>query len=313
MKNAIHSIKQYIKTHYNPLFLALRTCHRAWQKVAHINFAHIALYILPFRNGLEKHSNRAHRIIVSFTSYPRRFDAIPVVLKSLVYQSMKPDKIILHLTREECGDDVPAQLLKLSKYGLEVEMVDANLYPHNKYFYAMQKYPDDIVITVDDDLTYPLYLIRALYRSYKKYPDCVSAMRVHRITKNEDGSLCSYRDWEMEATDRTEPSRVLFATGVGGVLYPPHCLPSIAFDAENIKRLCLYADDVWLFFMEHYAGVKVRHVVEKHGHKYDIGRQYIRKFYKQGLSAVNVLHDQNDTQIQSVMQFLSISPKSITD
>lgn len=45
----------------------------------------------------------------------------------------------------------------------------------------MQEYPDDIVITVDDDLVYPSDMIFNLYQSYLAFPDCVSGMRVHVI------------------------------------------------------------------------------------------------------------------------------------
>lgn len=42
----------------------------------------------------------------------------------------------------------------------------------------MQEYPNNIVITIDDDLLYEKDMIKLLMRSYEKYPNVVSAKRV---------------------------------------------------------------------------------------------------------------------------------------
>lgn len=42
----------------------------------------------------------------------------------------------------------------------------------------------------------------------------------------------------------------LFATGVGGVLYPPHCMHTEVLNKEAVLSLCLRNDDVWLKMMQ---------------------------------------------------------------
>ena len=47
------------------------------------------------------------------------------------------------------------------------------------------------------------------------------------------------------------------AYGVGGVLYPPKLLPKETFDEYKIRKLCLFADDLWLKAIENKHKIKV--------------------------------------------------------
>ena len=196
------------------------------------------------------------RIIVSLTSFPARFDTLDICIKSLFAQSVKPDKIVLYLGRE-CDDvPLPARLTELEKYGLEIKKGYADIRPHKKYLFAMQEYPEDIIITVDDDLMYHRNMIKSLLESYKKYPNAVSARRVHRITSS-GGDLEPYDAFDKCWTKMTEPSHILLSTNGAGTLFPPGCLPEEAFDIDTIKKLCLDADDIWIKFMLIKKGVPV--------------------------------------------------------
>ena len=94
-------------------------------------------------------------IIVSFTSYPKRIMTIDKVIESVINQTVPPDKIVLYLSSCEFQDcNAMPDLEKYKKYGFEICWCDENLKSHKKYYYAMQQYPDDIVITIDDDFYY---------------------------------------------------------------------------------------------------------------------------------------------------------------
>lgn len=286
--------------------IVYRTMHKAVRKL--INGSLFFLYkYLPFRFGLNNEDYREKKLIVSFTSYPRRFKMVPIMLKSILYQSMKPDKIILYISQEECGrESIPEHLMFLKQYGLEIKLVQDNLKPHNKYFYSMQEYPNDIIITVDDDILYPRNTIKKLYNSYLKYPDCVSAARVHRIKKDKNGFLLPYNDWDHQYRKCREPSHNLIATGVGGVLYPPASLPQIAFDKEKIQRLSLNADDVWLKFMELLNDVKIIYV--KHANDF---LWYAGDLSNDGLAQENIYQSKNDIYIKNVMNHFGILSKNL--
>lgn len=258
--------------------------------------------VLPFRYGLNKNEQRKEKIVVSFTSYPERFQFVPKVFKTICWQSMRPDKIILYLCKSECKDGLPKPIRDLSKYGLEIEMVEDNLKPHKKYYYSMQKYPNDIVITIDDDILYPHNMIKELYASYLRYPDCISAARVHLMTRDKVGKLKNYNEWLWEYKKYKTPKHCLFATDGAGVLFPPHILIRETFDKENIFALCLNADDIWLKFMEIKGDKRVVYV-PKANPKLCV----IKKSQKDGLNKTNVFENANDTYIKKVMEYYQIS------
>ena len=212
-----------------------------------------------YKNELEKAEKmyqkqlvKKDKIIVSLTSYPPRMKHIHTCIKSLLNQYFKADEVVLWLAKEQFPNlekDLPKELLSLTKKGLTIKWCD-DLKPHKKYYYTMKENPNAVVITVDDDMKYSRLLIGKLYASYLKHPHCVSCLRSHLVTFNENGSIKNYKDWIFE--DNTfvdKPTYRIVPTGVSGVLYPPHCLPKIAFDKKAIIENCLMTDDIWLKFM----------------------------------------------------------------
>jgi len=190
------------------------------------------------------------KVIVSLTSFPPRFSTLHLCITSLLEQSYKPDKIILYLADDTPRESVSDNILSLKRYGVEIAHRPDNFKPHNKYFHALQEYPDDIIITVDDDVLYEEDLVLSLLHSYMLHPNAISANRVHKMMKGDNDEIAPYEQWRQEYQADNTPSMQLLATGVGGVLYPPRCLPIDTFNPELIKKLCLNADDIWLKFME---------------------------------------------------------------
>ena len=195
--------------------------------------------------------------IVSLTSYPARIGTIHETISSILSQTVVPERIMLWLAWEQFEhkkDDLPSDLLKLEAYGLEILFCD-DLKPHKKYYYTMADYPDAIVITMDDDVIYPSDTIEKLKESYIKHPRAVSAMRVHRMSFT-GGVLDPYESWGFnDDSFYDSPSLLAMATGVGGVLYPPHCFSSEIFDKQDIYDTCLFGDDLWLKMNEVVNGI----------------------------------------------------------
>ena len=105
------------------------------------------------------------RLIISFTSYPARIKYVKNVLRALYAQTLQPDKILLWLAKEQFPNlekDLPEELqddLRQNKF--ELRWCD-NLGTHKKYFYAMQEFPEDIIVTVDDDVEYDKDVLQTL-------------------------------------------------------------------------------------------------------------------------------------------------------
>lgn len=206
---------------------------------------------------------RDKRIIVSLTSYGKRIKNVHHTIQSLFLQSVPPDKIVLYLDNS-CRGELTEELEELKKYGLEIVEGVEDLKPHKKYYYAMQEYPEDIIITVDDDLIYEEGLIQRLMESYEKYPHAISAKRVHRMKKDAGGKVLPYSKWQNECQDLLEPSMELLATNGAGTLFPPGCWKAQWMDKETFMKLAACQDDIWLKFMELQSGIPVVYVPGKY-------------------------------------------------
>ena len=247
--------------------------------------------ILPNKQGTKK--NGKDKVIVSLTSYPARFDTIHLCIKSLMYQTIKPDKIILWLGSDSAEVKLPLELEELKKFGLEVIYKDENLKPHKKYYYAIQDYPNSIVITVDDDVIYSPTMLASLLKMHEKYPKTVCARRVHEIVCNQQ-IIAKYNSWNQACQTVLRPAMRLMAVGVGGVLYPPNALDKLAFDKELIKNVCLNADDLWLKFMEALQNTKVVWCPCLWGHPANILEN------QSGLCDSNVGDNRNDKYLEQL-------------
>jgi hypothetical protein len=195
---------------------------------------------------------------VSLTTYPARAAAAAQTIRTLFDQTMAADAICLNLVRREWpGQALPPELVDLEHAGLTIVWTDEDLKPHTKYYETMRRHPGAAVVTVDDDMAYPPDLIATLWAAHQRYPGAVVTRRARRIGLDRHGRLKPYWRWPVVRRPSPGPRADLLATGVGGVLYPPHCLPPEAFDADAIRRLCLTADDLWLKVMEFRQGVPV--------------------------------------------------------
>src|SRR5690606_29967954 len=114
--------------------------------------------------GMDEQSS----VIVSLTSFPARINLVHIAIKSLLNQSKRPKKIVLWLGDEffpHGEKTLPKSLLELKQFGLEIEFC-RDLGAHTKYFYAFQKYPNNLIVTVDDDIIYPRNLLKVLLNTH---------------------------------------------------------------------------------------------------------------------------------------------------
>lgn len=267
------------------------------------NIAFRIKFLAPQGYGLNANNNRKERVVVSLTSFPDRMDTIHLCLRSLLCQKMKPDEIILYLSKEQFSDvSIPQKVLNLKKHGLKIVFCDDDIKPHKKYYYAMQQYPNDIIITVDDDVFYRRNLVRDLVCEHAKRKDEIICTRAHMI-KFDEGKILPYKVWDYETDKIQSPSHYLLATGVGGVLYPARALPEVTFDKKRIKELCLLADDIWLKAMEIKSGRKV-FAIPASKVTYVVG---IWRSERVALNHANVGENRNDTYIRNVMSYFNIS------
>lgn len=242
-------------------------------------------------------------IVLSLTSHQQRFSTLHLCLQRLIKQTLTPGRIVLYLDADVAWHELPQNVINFQNYGLEIIITQDKLKSHAKYYYAISRYSDCIVITVDDDVFYPLTLIESLYRMHKTYPQAVVGTRVHRLRVYPDGTPKPYNTWDMEYKEITTPSLQLFATGVGGVLYPPHCLHCDVFSQDQISKLCLFGDDLWLKIMQLRVKTPVVYAPIK-----DAGHfAKIPGCDESGLYRINLLKNRNDEYLSKILAFYGLN------
>lgn len=205
-------------------------------------------------------TKREQKVIVSLTSFPARIKYVSKTISSLLDQTLKPDMVILWLGNEEFPnkeDDLPKDLLRLKEYGLTIKWCK-DIKSFKKFIPAYKEFPNDLIVTVDDDIYYDRNMLEILYKSYLKEPQYIHC---HRCTK------IYYKNGKIKAKAGGKkyynyPSFANKLCGMGGVIYPPNSLYKDITDENLFKTLCPTNDDIWFWLMAVLQGTKVK--VVKH-------------------------------------------------
>ncbi len=199
------------------------------------------------------YSPRFEKIIVSLTSYKPRINDVKYTIYSLLNQSLPPDKLILWLDEDsfpQREENLPQDLLELRDFGLTIDWCE-NLRSYKKLIPALEKFPDDIIVTADDDIFYQPDWLEILYDAHLENPDCVVAHRTHRIKIDTQGNLFPYTSWDHETKFSAPPPKLFgtFFTGGAGALYKKNFLHADVLNRELFLKLTPLADDIWFWAM----------------------------------------------------------------
>ena len=238
-----------------------------------------------------------HDIIVSLTTYSKRIYDVHLTIESIMEQTMKANRIILWLDYCFEKQPLPKALQLLQKRGLEIEYCK-DIRSYTKLVPALKKFPNDAIITIDDDLVYEFDLLEKLIMAYQQDPSYIYCNRHHLMRQDAEGKLLPYMQWTWNHIG-LDANIMNFPTGVGGFLYPPHSLDEDVFNKDVFLDICKYADDVWFKAMAMKKGTLSKKVYT-HNPK---GIEYIENESVQdiGLKNINTQGDcLNDKQINAV-------------
>ena len=110
----------------------------------------------------------SEKIIVSLTSWSKRINNLPTVLNTILEQTVKPDYIVLNLAYGEVLPDNVAEYLRIHNVEI-IRVADTKVY--KKLIPTLKKYPNDIVITIDDDWLYPCGMIEDFMNIHQHFPN----------------------------------------------------------------------------------------------------------------------------------------------
>lgn len=183
---------------------------------------------------------------VSLTSFGRRMGTVHLTIESISRGKSLPLRLVLWTDPGVAEGELSPGLKRLMRRGLEVRSSPEQFGPHTKYFphlLATSTPRSHALVTADDDTLYPRTWLLRLSLEHQKTPTTIVCFRAHQVMVDRD-SIAPYNSWRPVRT--TEASRLHFATGVSGVIYPAAFLDALAADGDGFLGRCPRADDVWL-------------------------------------------------------------------
>ncbi len=269
-----------------------------------LNYIKLFIYNISPSKGLQQQKNGSSniKVIVSLTSFPDRIDKVWICIESILRQQVKPDRIILWLAESEFKDmKIPISLLNQTKKGLEIRYCD-NLLSYKKIFYTYKHHSDSIIVTVDDDTIYPKYFLKKLLKRNAKYPKEICCFRAHEMMFDSNNKLMPYLKWNrLSTTGYQEASYKIVATGVGGILYPPHVFSESLWKKDVFTRYAPYSDDLWLKIISMICNIKIIRAT-KHSKTWPL----ITDTQSNKLCKYNVADGGNDKQFAALIDYYNV-------
>ena len=275
-------------------------------KLLRINFLEEKA-INDIEKGISCEKYFEQNVIISLTTYGKRINTVYLTIESLFQQICRANKIILWLDEEEFSmKNIPFSLKKLIKRGLEIKFCK-NIRSYKKLIPTLKYYPNEIIITVDDDYVYPNDFINNFLDEYNKNKDIIYYYCGNKI-KFKNKKIEKYINWERYSENK-EISLLNFPVGVGGVLYPPNCFHKDILKEELFMELSPYGDDIWFKAMTLLVDKKCKQV--------DFFGKFEEKFFpidgtqEDTLTQKNVDGGKNDEQIKKVFEYYKLEKKLI--
>lgn len=236
-------------------------------------------------NRIKNPSGEVLPVVVSLTTIPSRLNIVNLVIRNILSQEKIPHKIVLSVS-ESLKDSIPRGLRKLESSFFEIHFSPLDA-PHLKLVNALELYPNDLIVTCDDDVLYPGDWLSALYDSHLERPGYIIAHRIRHIRYDSKREPLPYRKWPFISRNEND-SASLLPVGNQGVLYPPGSLSELVTNSKLFLELTPRTDDLWFKAMSEIKGTRCRLPDRQIGRSYPIiGSQGV------SLKKVNVDRDAN--------------------
>lgn len=233
---------------------------------------------------------------VSLTSYPPRYDSLPLVLLNILDQSKLPSKIYVWLADDDYKLLDP-ELIQLFQASI-VEFHQTSNYGCHKKWLPLTNESDQPFVICDDDIFYPRHWYESLIASddNKSY----TAHCCHIMNISADAQISPYPSWDKDIQSFGKSSHSFFPVGCGGALIYPNRISSRFRDWNLISKICPKADDIWLKMAHLQNDIPCRRSLYTFPHIEYANSQ------KVSLMETNVDQGYNDVQIKRCLSELQL-------
>lgn len=272
------------------------------------NKKQIDLKISNLSKALLVKSDDEKDLIISLTSYGQRVvNSVPYAIYSIFQQTKLPNRIILFLDKKKWNDDnLPKTLKNLKQSGLEIIYCE-DIGPHTKLIPALERFPNNVIITLDDDVLYNWKTIEELYVGYlnsdKKSVICHWAA----LPEKNNNIYIPYNEWKDDKYGNKHS--LLSPFGVAGVLYPPNIFDNEIFNKEIIRKYCKQADDIWFWIMEVRCGINIS-IVEHSSFMLNKNVNNLEQWLENNSNSLyfqNCLHGGNNSQLLDLLNYYHLN------
>ena len=220
------------------------------------------------------------------TTIPKRRQRLTDNLPFLLNQTYPFDKLVINIDDNLSDDDYKwYESIKELDPRIEIDKAEAKWRSCNKLLPTLKKYPNDIIITVDDDVAYPKDCIMQLVIEHVKHPDCIIAHEINPIMVN-DGYVTYFNSYDVKLK-QIEWGKYLSNCA----LFPPHTFDNTdLYDYEKMMK-CTQGthDELWFWVQSTINVVQC------------IGLNYVRSFaseiieeYGDGEYRLSIVNNSNE-------------------
>lgn len=264
----------------------------------------IAREIMNLPDGLLDQGFEETDFVLSLTSYGQRVEtSLPFALYSLVTQTVRPKKIAVYLDNVNWSDEKLTPLLKkMQSVGVEFNYCE-DLRSYKKLIPALAQYPNNPIITFDDDFYYHPSYLSWMTKAYQESDKKTVLGQWGCIPEKKDGKYIPYNEWKDCKYGNDDSPISVF--GGYGCCYPPHIFDEEILKKELFMKLCPKADDIWFWAMEERQGIKRSYLPQKgYGYHRPVDKIYEYKIGADGcLTSTNVINGENDRQLRNVLDY----------
>lgn len=183
--------------------------------------------------------------VATVASHPPRFHFLVESLPTIYRQSVKPEHLIVYISKHHKKYLRPSVVTKLPRK-TEIVFLNTDLRPGNKLIPALKEF-DMPIITFDDDIYHHEELSERLLIQHEIFPNAVIANVAIEIGF-KGRELTPFRTWKSRVGSLGYPSPFLLnASGHGTLFHRNHFIEDI-YDTETFKELCHSRLDAWTHF-----------------------------------------------------------------
>lgn len=234
---------------------------------------------------------------VSLTSWRPRLAELPLVLLTLLQQTLQPREIVVWLTRQDHQTIAENIRERFGASGVRFQICD-DLKSHKKWLPMIEAGHREPFVICDDDIIYPKGWFAALVAEDRS--DAYVGAKCHYITFDPKKLIAPYLDWKKQIRTDGQPSHRVFVTGCGGAVIHPERISKNFLNREDLFKQCPKTDDIWL---------KAAHLaadIPCYKTRYCLPCLDIPGTNESGLALTNVEGGGNDLQIRNLGQFFSM-------